>query len=79
MAISGCMQCCKTCGYFCGILAGLNIWFWIGMTIFNAMGNPWINQEIFKLDFTSPDADRYTWCFLACIIVSASTYWFRIK
>ena len=54
MALTPCMTCLKSCGYLCGLLAGLNIWFWIGMTAFNAMGNPWIAKEILmKEEFTS--------------------------
>ena len=73
MAISGCMQCLKTCGYLCGTLAALNIWFWLGMTVFNALGNPWITKEILmKESYTDPDADRFTTVFAACILVSKS-------
>ena len=80
MAISGCMQCLKTCGYLCGILAALNIWFWLGMTVFNAMGNPWITKEILLYDdYLDPDASRFTAVFGACIGVSdlISFYFFE--
>ena len=71
MAISPCMQCLKTCGFLCGTLAALNIWFWIGMTVFNAMGNPWITKEILLYDdFLDKDAERFTTVFAACILVS---------
>jgi len=74
MAITPCMQCLKTCGYLCGTLAALNIWFWIGMTVFNAMGNPWITKEILLYDdFLDPDASRFTGVFGACIAVSHVT------
>ena len=71
MALTPCMTCLKSCGYLCGLLAGLNIWFWIGMTIFNAMGNPWIAKEILmQKEFTS-DTSQFTTVFGLCIFVSA--------
>ena len=71
MAITPCMQCLKTCGYLCGTLAALNIWFWLGMTVFNAMGNPWITKEILLFDdYLDKDAQRFTTVFAACILVS---------
>ena len=74
MAISACMQCLKSCGYLCGGLAALNIWFWIGMTVFNAMGNPWITKEILMMDnFVDPDAEKFTWVFGACVLVSLTS------
>ena len=71
MALTACMQCLKSCGYLCGLLAALNIWFWLGMTIFNAMGNPWINMEILKEDFAA-DTSRFTTVFAIVLIVSTS-------
>ena len=77
MALSPAMQCFKVCGYLCGALAALNIWFWIGMTIMQAtasdgMGNPWINSEILKYDkFLDRDANRFVTVFAACIGVSS--------
>ena len=70
MPISACMQCLKTCGYLCGGLAGLNIWFFIGMTVFNAMDNPWLKQEVFQYESYSDDASKFTTVFGACIAVS---------
>ena len=79
MAITPCMNCLKSCGYFCGALAGLNIWFWLGMTVFNAMGNPWINKEMLLYEeFYPEDGNKFTYVFAACILVSTSTlYLFR--
>ena len=71
MALTACMQCLKSCGYLCGLLAALNIWFWLGMTIFNAMGNPWINMEILKEDFAA-DTSRFTTVFAIVLVVSTS-------
>ena len=45
MAVSACL---KRCGYLCGMLAVVNILFWIGITIFNAMGRPPVIYDIFK-------------------------------
>ena len=70
MALTPCMSCLKQCGYLCGMLAALNIWFWIGMTIFNAMGNPWIKKEILLMKSYEADTDRYTTVFAIVIAVS---------
>ena len=72
MALTPCMSCLKQCGYLCGGLAALNIWFWIGMTVFNAMGNPWIAKEILLMDTYTADVSRYTTVFAICIAVSIS-------
>ena len=75
MSISPCMQCLKTCGFLCGTLAALNVWFWIGMTVFNAMGNPWITKEILLYDdYLDKDAERFTTVFAACILVSSTFF-----
>ena len=70
MALPPCMSCLKQCGYLCGALAALNIWFWLGMTIFNAMGNPWIKKEILLMKSYEADTSRYTTVFAICIAVS---------
>ena len=70
MALTPCMSCLKQCGYLCGALAALNIWFWIGMTIFNAMGNPWIKKEILLMKSYEADTDRYTTVFAIVMVVS---------
>ena len=70
MALTPCMSCMKQCGYLCGLLAALNIWFWIGMTIFNAMGNPWIKKEVLLMDSYTADTSKYTTVFAICIVVS---------
>ena len=43
MALSGTMQCFKICGTLCGMVSVLNIWFWLGMTLFSAMGNTYLS------------------------------------
>ena len=73
MAISACMQCLKTCGYLCGGLAALNIWFWLGMTIFNAMDNLWLKKNVMLYegsDWIDADSSSFTKIFGACIVVS---------
>ena len=72
MAISACMNCLKSCGYLCGLLAGLNIWFWIGMTVFNAMDNPWIKKEMLNYPSYNSDSSRFTIVFGVCIAVSST-------
>ena len=70
MAISACMQCLKTCGYLCGLLAALNIWFWIGMTIFNAMDNPWLKKDLLLYENFNSDSSRFTAVFAIVVVVS---------
>ena len=65
------MSCLKTCGYVCGGLAALNIWFWIGMTVFNAMGNPWITKEIIGKENYTDDVSSFTTAFGLCILLNA--------
>jgi len=49
MALTPACDGLKKCGYLCGFLAALNIWFWIGITVFNSMDNAWIRQELLKM------------------------------
>ena len=70
MALTPCMSCLKQCGYLCGMLAALNIWFWIGMTVFNAMDNKWIKKEILLYDSYTQDTSKFTTVFAVCIAVS---------
>ena len=70
MALTPCMSCLKQCGLLCGGLAALNIWFWIGMTIFNAMDNKWIKKEVLLLESYEADTSRYTTIFAIVIGVS---------
>ena len=74
MALTPCMSCLKQCGYLCGLLAALNIWFWIGMTIFNSMDNKWIKREILLFESYDADTSRYTTVFAICIAVSTLTH-----
>ena len=74
MALTPCMSCLKQCGFLCGGLAALNIWFWIGMTIFNAMDNKWIKKEILLFDSYEADTSKFTLVFAMCIVVSINPY-----
>jgi len=71
MALTPCMSCLKTCGYLCGILSALNIWFWLGLTIFNAMGNPWIAKNMLLYPKLTEDTSRFTTVFAICLVVSS--------
>ena len=73
MALTPCMSCLKQCGYLCGLLAALNIWFWIGMTIFNSMDNKWIKREILLFESYDADTSRYTTVFAICIALNVIT------
>ena len=70
MAVAAWKSCFKFCGYFCGALAALNIWFFIGTTIMTALGNPWITEEIITLpitDYKTDDAKKFVTVFAICI------------
>ena len=69
MALTPCMSCLKQCGYLCGFLAALNIWFWIGITVFNSMDNPWIKERILVIEITE-DASDWTTTFAIVAVVS---------
>ena len=60
MALTPCMSCLKQCGYLCGFLAALNIWFWLGITVFNSMDNPWIKERILVIEITEDASDWTT-------------------
>ena len=74
MAVAAWKQCFKFCGYLCGTLAALNIWFWIGMTLFQAMGNPYITKEILLIEdlnaYKGDKAKDFVMVFAVCIGVS---------
>ena len=72
MALSGTMQCLKMCGFFCGILSVLNIWFWFGMTVFSAMGNTYLSFEFEGYELGEQDNPRFTMIYGVCIAVSIS-------
>ena len=74
MALTPCMSCLKQCGYLCGMLAALNIWFWIGMTVFNAMDNKWIKKEILLYESYTADTSKFTTVFAVCIAVSSTAH-----
>ena len=69
MALTPCMSCLKQCGYLCGALAALNIWFWLGMTIFNSMNNGYIKTEMLLIELDD-DSSRFTTVFAVVCIVS---------
>ena len=73
MALTPCMSLMKQCGYLCGLLAALNLWFWIGVTVFNSMDNPWIKERILVMEITA-DASGYTTVFVIVAVVSNFAY-----
>lgn len=78
MAVAAWKQCFKFCGYLCGTLAALNIWFWIGMTLFTAMGNPYITKEILLIEdlnaYKDDKAKDFVMVFAVCIGVSVHLF-----
>ena len=78
MAVAAWKQCFKFCGYLCGTLAALNIWFWIGMTAFTAMGNPYITKEILLIEdlheYKGEKAKDFVTVFAICIGVSVHCF-----
>mmetsp|Transcript_7071 Transcript_7071/g.8164 ORF Transcript_7071/g.8164 Transcript_7071/m.8164 type:complete len:85 (+) Transcript_7071:1-255(+) len=70
MAVAAWKICFKYCGYLCGTIAALNVWFFIGMTVFSALGNPYIEKEVLKYNkLSNDDAGRFTTVFAACILL----------
>ena len=59
----------QKCGYMCGFLAALNLWFWIGISIFNAMDNPFIREKLLKMDIQG-DSSSWTVPFIIVAVVS---------
>ena len=72
MALSPTMQCFKICGFLCGIISVLNIWFWLGMTIFSAMGNTYLSFgfEGFAFDKINTDDKKFTMIYAIVMLVS---------
>ena len=77
MALSPTMQCFKICGFLCGIISVLNIWFWLGMTIFSAMGNTYLSFgfEGFEFDKINTDDKKFTMIYAIVMLVSDKTSW----
>ena len=77
MAVAAWKSCFKFCGYLCGALAALNIWFFIGLTIFQSTnnGNPYLVEEMLGAPITSfKDYDKFITVFGICIGVSSINY-----
>ena len=60
----------KCCGIFCSFLACLNIWFFLGMTIFQAMNNAFVKIELEKFDNAGDDGSNYLTSFAVTLGVS---------
>ena len=59
MALTDKQKLGKCCGIFCSFLACLNIWFFLGMTIFQGMGNAFVKEELEK--FANAKDDSSNW------------------
>ena len=53
----------KCCGIFCSFLAMLNIWFFLGVTTFQAMNNPYLKIELEGFENASDDSSQWTVAF----------------
>ena len=70
MALSNTMACFKFCGTLCGILSVLNIWFWLGMTVFSAMGNTYLAFGFEGFGIGESDNKKFTTIYGIVLLVS---------
>ena len=70
MALTDKQKLGKCCGIFCSFLACLNIWFFLGLTVFQASGSPYMKLELEMFDQASNDANNWTVAFAISLAVS---------
>ena len=70
MALTDKQKLGKCCGIFCSFLACLNIWFFIGMTTFQAMGNAFVKEELEKFKNAEDDSSNWLTGFAITLVVS---------
>ena len=61
----------KCCGIFCSFLACLNIWFFLGMTIFQGMNNPFMKIELEGFDNAGDESSNWLTAFIYVLAVSS--------
>ena len=64
------LQCLKVCGFICGLSSALNIWFWLGMTVFSAMDNTYLKIEFEGYESATADNSRFTLIYGLLIILN---------
>ena len=57
----------KCCGIFCSFLACLNIWFFLGLTTFQFMENPFVKIELEGFENAGDDASNWKTAFAVSI------------
>ena len=70
MALTDKQKCGKCCGIFCSFLACLNIWFFIGMTIFQAKSNAFMKTKLENFENAGDDSSNWTTAFAITLGVS---------
>merc|ERR1712013_243679 len=63
MALTDKQKLGKCCGIFCSFLACLNIWFFIGMTIFQAKSNAFMKTKLENFENAGDDSSNWTTAF----------------
>ena len=64
----------KCCGIFCSFLAVLNIWFFLGLTTFQAMNNPYLKIELEGFENAGDDSSAWLTSFGIVLGVSRLTF-----
>ena len=62
----------KCCGIFCSFLACLNVWFFIGLTAFQAMNNPYMKIKLEGFENAGDESSQWLIAFGTTIGVSTS-------
>ena len=70
MALTDKQRLGKCCGIFCAFLACLNIWFFIGLSVFQAMNNPYLKIELEAFENAGDDSSNWLTAFLTTLGVS---------
>ena len=70
MALTDKQKLGKCCGIFCSFLACLNIWFFLGLTTFQAMGNPYVKIELEAFENASDDASNWVTGFIITLVLN---------
>ena len=64
----------KCCGIFCSFLAVLNIWFFLGLTTFQAMNNPYLKIELEGFENAGDDSSAWLTSFGIVLGVSSLAF-----
>ena len=75
MALTDKQKLGKCCGIFCSFLACLNIWFFLGMTIFQGMNNAFVKTQLEKFPNAGDDSSNWLTAFGITLGVSIFLCW----